>query len=285
MEKGNLTFKFNDNEYKILVRDYKSGFIKVSMKDIKTKEIQDITIDAMDIVIPKAPTPDCAMVNDNKELIKELLEVGILDYCHSLMAKFNIKELYNYDKVGVKKFLDKYAHKVTYRTDKGNSVEEIKKNIRKDAREVLNGKLIKEYLKDHFINVNTFLYSVLDKDNIKESYVVFADEEGEFEFYIQPYMNNTDDQVQMIPDYAFTNKEGLFCSLNENGQILQVNKNVNEWIIDELSNYYPDFKYEKGVKKYLKYCNSKKIYKEEYMKKYKDIAELMKKERNRDKER
>lgn len=286
MEKKDSTFKFNDTEYNIIVSDYESGFIKVSMQNIETKEIQDITIDAVHLFIPSAPTPDCAMVNDDKKLIKELIQTGILDYCHSLMAKFNIKELSHYDKAGVKRFLDKYAHEVTYRKDEGNSEDEVKKNIRKDAREILNSKWVKEYyLRDNFINMNTFLYSVLDKDNIKESFVVYADENGEFEAFIQPYRNNTDDQVEIIPDYAYTNKEGLFSSLNGNCQIIQLNKNVNEWIIDELSNYYPDFEYKKGVQKYLKYCISKKLDKEEYMKKYKDIAELMKKERKKDKER
>lgn len=285
MDEKDSIFKFNDTDYNILVSDYESGFIKVSMQNIVTKEIQDITIDAVNLLIPSAPTPDCVMVNDNKKLIKELIETGILDYCHSLMAKFNIKELSHYDKVGVKKFLEKYAHEVTYRKDKGNSEEEIKKNIRKDAREILNGKWAKENLKDHFINMNTFLYSVLDKDNLKESFVVYADEEGEFEAFIQPYRNNTYDQIEIVPDYAYTNKEGLFSALNGNCQIIQLNKNVNEWIIEELSNYYPDFKYTKGVQKYLKHCISKKVDKEEFMKKYEDIAELMKKERKKYKER
>lgn len=285
MGKNNLIFKFNDTDYNILVSDYESGFIKVSMQNRETKEIQDITIDGVHLFIPAVATPDCAMVNDNKNLIKELIETGILDYCHSLIAKFNIKELSHYDKAGVKKFLEKYAHEVTYRKDKGNSEEEIKKYIRKDAREILNGKWAKENLKDHCINMNTFLYSVLDKDNIKESFVVYADEEGEFEAFIQPYRNNTYDQIEIIPDYAYTNKEGLFSSLNRNCQIIQLNKNVNEWIIDELLNYYPDFEYKKGVQKYLKYCISKKVDKEEFMKKYEDIAELMKKERKRQRER
>lgn len=285
MKKGNLTFKFNDTNYNILVSDYESGFIKVSMQNIETKEIQDITIDAIHLFIPSAPTPDCAIVNDNKKLIKELIETGILDYCHSLMAKFNIKELSHYDKAGVKKFLDKYAHEVTYRKDKGNSEYEIKKNIRKDAREILNGKWGKENLKDRFINMNIFLYSVLDKDNIKESYVVFADEEGEFEALVRPYRNNVYDQLEIIPDYAYTNEEGLFSSLNDNCEIIQLNKDIHEWIMDELSNYYPNFEYKKGVEKYLKHCISKRVDKEEYMKKYKDIAELMKKERKKYRER
>ena len=40
-----------------------------------------------------------------------------------------------------------------------------------------------------------------------------------------------------------------------------------------------------NTKKEFKHCISKKVDKEEFMKKYKDIAELMKKERKKEKER
>jgi len=285
MKQEDLIFKFKSNEYKITVDDYESGFIKVSMQDIKSKKIQDITIDGVEYVIPQAPTPNCAMIQNNQELTDELLKAQILTSCHSLMATFNMKELYKYDQLGVKAFLEKYAHNIEYVEDKGNSPEEIKKNIRKDAREILNSKEVRKKLRDNYLNMKYFCYSILNKDNLKESYAVFCDEEGNGLCLVSPYIKGIDDQLEYVPDYAYSNREGLFSALNRNCQIIQIDKDSHEWIIEELEYNYPDFEYKKGVQKYLKYCINQKIDKEEFIKKYKEIEKLFKKEREKKKER
>jgi len=277
MEEKNLVFKFKNTDYNILVSDYESGFIRVSMQNIETKEIKDITIDGVHTFIPSAPTPNCALIkdNNNKKLIKELLKLGILDYWQSLMARFNMDKLYVYDKVGVKKFLDKYTHKKTYRKDKGNSEEEIKRNIKSDAIKIMKSKSMK---KEGFSSRN-FLYSILVKSSIKDSFVAFDHEDGEYVALIQPYVASKGDQVKIIPDYNFSAMEWIMGFLDDNCELLQLPKESNKWIVEELSSEYPNFEYKKGIKKYLRYCVSENLDKEEYMKEYENIAELMKKER------
>lgn len=281
MEKEDLLFNYKGKDYKIIVSDYESGFIKVSMQDVQTKKIQDLTINGVELFIPPPPTPNCAMVYDNQELTDELLKSKILSSCHSLMATFSMKGLYQYDKAGVTAFLDKYAHNIEYVENKGNSADEIKKNIRKDAREILNSKEVKKQLRDNFINMKYFCYSVLDKDNLKESYAVFCDEEGSGVCLVSPYIKGTDEQLEYVPDYAYSHKEGLFSMLNRNCQIIQIAKESHEWIIEELEDFCPNFKYKKGVEKYLKYCIEKKIDKEKFIKKYEDMEKLFKKERKK----
>lgn len=250
MEKENLTFHFKNEDYKLLVGESKSKSIKLSMENLKTGEIKKITIDGL-----RGNTPDKVVVIDDKDLIKSLIDAKIFDYCNGIFAKIDVNELYKYDKEGVTAFVKKYARKITYRKDKGNSEEEIKHDIRKDAREILNSKEVRSKLKDNF----GFIYSVLNKDKIKDSYAVFGDMEGDYLMFIQPYRKGLNNQLELVPEYAFTNKEGLFHFLNKNCQIIQIASDSHEWIMEELQDFYPDFKYKEGVQKYLKYCINKKI--------------------------
>lgn len=278
IEKEDLIFHFKDNDYKLLVSESDCKSIKLSMENLKTGEFEQITIDGL-----KGKTPAQVVVKDDKDLIKSLLDAKIFDYCNSIFAQINVSELYKYDQKGVKAFVKKYARKIIYRKDKENSEEEIKHNIRKDSREILNCKEVRKELRDEF----DFLYSVLDKDKIKDSYAVFGDKEGEYLIIIQPYRKGLNSQLEIVPEYAFSNVEGLFHSLNGNCQIIQIagNKYTHEWIMEEAQGMYPDFEYKDGVQKYLRYCVNKKIDKEDFIKRFPDIAKMLKKERMKSKER
>ena len=276
MEKENLTFHFKNEDYKLLVEESESKSIKLSMKNLQTGEIKEITIGGL-----RGNTPDKVVVIDDKDLIKSLLDAKIFDYCNGIFAKIDVNELYKYDQEGVKAFVKKHAKKITYRRDKGNSEKEIKHDIRKDAREILNSKEVKSKLREELV----FIYSVLDKDNIKDSYAVFGDMEGNYLILVQPYRKGLNKQLDLVPEYAFSNEEGLFHALNNNCQIIQITSDSHEWIMEELQDYYPDFKYKEGVKKYLKYCVNKKIDKEEFVNRFPDIAKMLKKERQKSKER
>lgn len=274
MKKEDLTFRFKSEDYKLLVGESESKSIKLSMENMKTGEIKKVTTDGL-----RGNTPDKVVVKDDKELIECFLKAKIFDYCNGIFAKLNVNELYKYDQEGVKAFVKKHAKKITYRRDKGNSEEEIKHDIRKDAKEILNSKEVKSKLREELV----FIYSVLDKDNIKDSYAVFGDMEGNYLILVQPYRKGLNKQLDLVPEYAFSNEEGLFHALNNNCQIIQITSDSHEWIMEELQDYYPDFKYKEGVQKYLKYCVNKKIDKEEFVNRFPDIAKMLKKERQKSK--
>lgn len=276
MEKENLTFHFKNEDYKLLVGESESKSIKLSMENLQTGEIKEITIGGL-----RGDTPDKVVVIDDKELIKSLLDAKIFDYCNGIFAKIDVNELYKYDQKGVKDFVDKHARKITYRKDKGNSEEEIKRDIRKDAREILNSKEVKNEFREDF----GFIYSVLNKEKIKDSYAVFGDMEGNYLMVIHPYRKGLDNQLELVPEYAFSNTEGLFYSLNKNCQIIQITRDSHEWIMEELECSYPDFEYKNGVQKYLKYCVNKRIDKEKFLDRFPNIATMLKQERQKSKER
>lgn len=280
MNNKDLLFRYNDTDYKILVSESESGSIKLSMKNTQTKDIEEITVGDL-----RGETPDCVIVKNDEKLIDRLLQVKILDSCNGIFARINVSELYKYDQKNVKAFIDKHATRISYRKDKGNTEDEIRKNIRKDAREIFNNKEIKEFFDDHLINMNYFMYSVLDKDNIKESFAVFCDENEEFVAVVKPYRDNINTQLDIIRDYQYSEDYGFFSPLNNNCQIIQVNKNSHAWIMEGLESNYPDFEYKKGVQKYLRYCISKRVDKEEYMKDFKDMSKMMKKEKMKLRER
>ena len=277
MEKEDLIFHFKDNDYKLLVSESDCKSIRLSMENVKTGEIKQITTDGL-----KGNTPAQVVVKNDNDLIQGLLDAKILDYCNSIFAQINVNELYKYDQKGVQEFIDKHAKKIEYRKDKGNSEEEIKRDIRKDAREILNSKEVrKEFGKDEF----GFVYSVLDKDNIKNSYAVFGEMEGDYFILVRPYRKGLDSQLEVVAEYAYSNDEGLFHSLNGNSQIIQIPSDSHEWIIEELHYMYPDFEYKNGVQKYLQYCVNKKIDKADFMSRFPDIAKMLKQERIKLKER
>lgn len=277
MEKQDLTFHFKDKDYKLLVGESESGSIKLTMKDLQTEELQEVTIGGL-----RGDTPDKVVVKDDKELIESFLKAKIFDYCNGIFAKINVNELYKYDQKGVKTFVNKHAKKITYRKDKGNSEEEIKHDIRKAAREILNSKEVrKEFGRDEF----GFIYSVLDRDNIKDSYAVFGEMEGDYLILVQPYRKGLNNQLEVVPEYAYSNNEGLFYSLNKNCQIIQIASDSHEWIMEELQDIYPDFEYKNGVQKYLQYCVNKRIDKEDFLNRFPDIAKMLKQERIKLKER
>ncbi len=280
MSDKDLVFRHNNTDYRLLVSDTESGSIRLRMKNLQNNKIENVTVGAL-----RGDTPDCVIVNNDEKLIDSFLKAKIFDYCNGIFAKINVGELYKYNQKSVKAFLDKYATTIIYRKDKGNTEDEIKKNIRKDAREIFENKEIKEYFNEHMINMNYFMYSVLNKDNIKESFAVFCDENDEFIAVVKPYRDNINTQLDILRNYQYSEEYGFFSPLNNNCQIIQVNKNSHAWIMEGLESDYPDFEYKKGVQKYLRYCISKKVDKEEYMKNFKGMAKMMKQEKIKLKER
>lgn len=280
MSNKDLVFRHNDIDYRLLVSDTESGSIKIRMKNLQNNKIEYVTVGAL-----RGKTPDCVIVRNDEKLIDSFLKAKIFDSCNGIFAKINVSELYKYNQKSVKAFLDKYATEIRYRKDKGNSVEEVIKNIRKDSKEVFENKEIKEYFKEQMINMNYFMYSVLNKDNIKDSFAVFCDENDEFVAVVKPYRDNINTQLDIIRDYEYSEDYIFFSSLNNNCQIIQVNKNSHEWIMQGLESDYPNFEYKKGVQKYLKYCISKKVDKEEYMKDFKNMEKRIKQEKIKLRER
>lgn len=266
--------RYKNTDYELLVGEYKNGFIKVSMNNPKSKKIKDITIDGVDLVVPTPPTPNCAMVVDDKELMVILEKNNIIDNHYAIFGQFNINKLYEYDPSGVLAFVEKNASIITYRKDKGNSKEEVKKNIRKDAREVLNNPKIKKWMKDNYMGTSSFVFSILDNDNIKDSFAVFGEEDYIFRIY--PYLAKLEHQFEAIPDYGYDVFTDFFGTLNENCEIIQVQKYANRGLIGILHGEYPDCEFKDGINKYFKYCKKKEIYKDEYLEKYKDIVDAIK---------
>ena len=152
----NEIFKFKDKEYNLKVSTYENTkLLKVIMIDRETKEEKEITKDGVELVIPPAPPPDCVLVDseNDKEIIDKLLENKILDYCNVMFAKFNMEELYKYDKVGTMEYLKIHAHFVEYEKDKGNSLEEVKEKIQDEVKSLLEQKETEEFLWDkHLIS-------------------------------------------------------------------------------------------------------------------------------------
>lgn len=108
--------EYDNKKYELKVSMYDdTNLLKVSMIDIETNESKEITLSGTELVIPPAPTPDCVMIDaeGNEQLVDTLLKLNILDYCNFIFAKFNMEELYKYDKSGVKEFLQYHAHVVS----------------------------------------------------------------------------------------------------------------------------------------------------------------------------
>lgn len=285
MNNEDLLLRYKNNNYKLIVSDYNQGFIKVSMKNVDTDKITEITIDGVELVIPSPPTPNCALLIEDQDLI-EVLKINNIIYNHyALFGQFNINELYKFDKKGVKAFIDKYASPITYRNDKGNSKKEIVKQIRKDSREVLNNPSLKDSMKNHCIEKIDFLFSILDNKNMKDSFAVFGDDEGSYIFKIYPYMKKIEHQFNVIPEYSYSVKDDFFGSLEDGSEIIQIQKNTHYWLLEELNNDFPNFDNKNGIKKYFQYCQDRGIYKNADFSKYKDIISLIKNANNENLER
>ena len=56
------------------------------MNNPKSKKIKDITIDGVDLVVPTPPTPNCAMVVNDKELMAILEKNNIIDNHYAIFG-------------------------------------------------------------------------------------------------------------------------------------------------------------------------------------------------------
>lgn len=167
----NKSFMFKNKRWYLKVDFYEdTKCLKVCMKDENAIEIKEITMSGVELVFPPIPTPDCVIVNSekDKELIEKLLNLGILDYCNTIFAKFNMNKLYEYDKQGTMKFLDYHTTKVEYEEDKGSSINEVKNNIEKEVKELLEDKVNKEILSEkyNFNNAYPVCYLINEKSKI-----------------------------------------------------------------------------------------------------------------------
>ena len=249
----NEIFKFKDKEYNLKVSTYENTkFLKVLMIDRETKEEKEITKDGVELVIPPAPTPDCVLVDseNDKEIIDKLLENKILDYCNVMFAKFNMEELYKYDKVGTMEYLKIHAHFVEYEKDKGNSLEEVKEKIQDEVKSLLEQKETEEFLWDKHL--------ISNPKTLSEIYVL---------------VNSKN------PKWRFNYEEHLFEYLENDYQMFNSNDFVvhyNVWnYIEEM--YPEEIENKKGMQNYLKYCKENGITKTKIENEVKcDVPDVMK---------
>lgn len=282
----NEIFKFKDKEYNLKVSTYENTkLLKVLMIDRETKEEKEITKDGVELVIPPAPTPDCVLVDSvkDKEIIDKLLEDKILDYCNVMFAKFNMEELYKYDKVGTMKYLKIYAHFVEYEKDKGNSLEEVKEKIQDEVKTLLEQKETEDFLWDkHLIsNPKTLseIYVLVNSKNPKNSVVVMYDTNTDNFCFIKPYMKKLEDKISSLEEWKFNYEEHLFEYLENDYQMFNSNDFVvhyNVWnYIEEM--YPEEIENKKGMQNYLKYCKENGITKNKIENEVKcDVPDVMK---------
>lgn len=281
----NEIFKFKDKEYNLKVSTYENTkLLKVLMIDRETKEEKEITKDGVELVIPPAPTPDCVLVDseNDKEIIDKLLENKILDYCNVMFAKFNMEELYKYDKVSTMEYLKIHAHFVEYEKDKGNSLEEVKEKIQDEVKSLLEQKETEDFLWDkHLIsNPKTLseIYVLVNSKNPKNSVVVMYDTDTEKFCFIKPYMKKLEDKISALEEWRFNYEEHLFEYLENDYQMFNSNDFVfhyNVWnYIEEM--YPEEIENKKGMQKYLKYCKEQGITKEKIERKLNsDVPNVM----------
>ena len=284
--------EFNNKKYKIKVDMYddKTKSLKVEMFNIETNEQQEITAGGTELFVPPIPTPDCVIVDDKKEkLNKRLLEVGLLDYCNALFAKFNVPILYTYDKEGTRKFLDYHAKKLEYENDKGNSLQEVRENLIKDARETFKNEKVKKYFKKHEIkNKWDFMYSLIDEKDLKSSVVAMYNVDAELYCLVRPYYKHIEDKLEFVKEWEFNYDGGLFCLLEENFNIHKFDNKESSHlpIWYEIFALIPYNDNKKGINKYLNYCKQKRIpnkmLSEFSEKEIQKIMKLCKKEKDRE---
>ena len=284
----NKKLEFQNKVYELKVGTYEDGkFLKVSMIDKDTKQEKEITMSGVEIVEPPAPTPDCVLINceENKELINKLLELKVLVYSNTIFAKFNMSELYNYDRIGTMDFLKLHAKIIEYEEDKGNSLEEVKSKIKEEATQLVQDEKVKDYLYDKFYisDLDSEIYTLINEKSPKDSLVLMYDNDGRFCF-VRPYLKDFEHKLRLVQEWQFNHEEHLFSYL-ENGYKLHNSNDLvvhyNIWTsIDE---WYPDIDNKKGLMEYFRYCKENNITKEKIENEVKsevpDIMKIYNKER------
>ena len=284
----NKKLEFQNKVYELKVGTYEDGkFLKVSIIDKDTKQEKEITMSGVEIVEPPAPTPDCVLINskENKELINKLLELKVLVYSNTIFAKFNMSELYNYDRIGTMDFLKLHAKIIEYEEDKGNSLEEVKTKIKEEATQLVQDEKVKDYLYDKFYisDLDSEIYTLINEKSPKDSLVLMYDNDGRFCF-VRPYLKDFDHKLRLVQEWQFNHEEHLFSYL-ENGYKLHNSNDLvvhyNIWTsIDE---WYPDIDNKKGLMEYFRYCKENNITKEKIENEVKsevpDIMKIYNKER------
>lgn len=284
----NKKLEFQNKVYELKVGTYEDGkFLKVSIIDKDTKQEKEITMSGVEIVEPPAPTPDCVLINseENKELINKLLELKVLVYSNTIFAKFNMSELYNYDRIGTMDFLKLHAKIIEYEEDKGNSLEEVKSKIKEEAMQLVQDEKVKDYLYDKFYisDLDSEIYTLINEKSPKDSLVLMYDNDGRFCF-VRPYLKDFEHKLRLVQEWQFNHEEHLFSYL-ENGYKLHNSNDLvvhyNIWTsIDE---WYPDIDNKKGLMEYFRYCKENNITKEKIENEVKsevpDIMKIYNKER------
>lgn len=284
----NKKIEFQNKVYELKVGTYEDGkFLKVSIIDKETKQEKEITMSGVEIVEPPAPTPDCVLINceENKELINKLLELKVLVYSNTIFAKFNMSELYNYDRIGTMDFLKLHAKIIEYEEDKGNSLEEVKSKIKEEATQLVQDEKVKDYLYDKFYisDLDSEIYTLINEKSPKDSLVLMYDNDGRFCF-VRPYLKDFEHKLRLVQEWQFNHEEHLFSYL-ENGYKLHNSNDLvvhyNIWTsIDE---WYPDIDNKKGLMEYFRYCKENNITKEKIENEVKsevpDIMKIYNKER------
>ena len=295
IEESNKTLKINDNEYKIKIEKYdNTKLLKVSLVDKKNNEKKEITMEGVELVIPTAPTPDCVLVNNekDKDIIDVLLKEKILDYNNVIFAKFNMKELYKYDKIGTMRYLHTHSHIVEYDKEKANTIDYIKANIREDAQKILDNQEMQDYLWDNYLISDTKtiseIYTLINNKQPETSNIIMYDTNTEKFLMITPYIKENKLKVLPIEEWEFDYDNWLFQWLENEHQLFVPKDYVihyNIWnYIEEM--YPEEIEFKEGMKKYLQYCkengiNKKKIEKElntdvpNIMKYYKDKKRMI----------
>lgn len=278
----NKKLEFQNKVYELKVGTYEDGkFLKVSIIDKDTKQEKEITMSGVEIVEPPAPTPDCVLINseENKELINKLLELKVLVYSNTIFAKFNMSELYNYDRIGTMDFLKLHAKIIEYEEDKGNSLEEVKSKIKEEATQLVQDEKVKDYLYDKFYisDLDSEIYTLINEKSPKDSLVLMYDNDGRFCF-VRPYLKDFDHKLRLVQEWQFNHEEHLFSYL-ENGYKLHNSNDLvvhyNIWTsIDE---WYPDIDNKKGLMEYFRYCKENNITKEKIENEVKsEVPDIMK---------
>lgn len=260
--------EFEKKKYNLKVGfDEQSKLLKVTMKNLETKEEIEINISGL---IPHRATPDCVVLNDkvDEKIIKKLKELKLLSEHTGIFARFDLEKMYKYDRDGVKAFLDYHTTTVEYE-DKGKTVDEVKTNIRTYTEELLKSKEVIKYLYDMNKDTNTdkysFMYSLLDKKNPQNSIIAYYDENADYIYLISPYEKGIENKFEIVPDWQFTYKGGMMCFLADDFEIIEIDKYTHYPIWEEMYSRYFNKEYneyEKGSQKYLKYCKKNKITKE-----------------------
>lgn len=282
------SLKVKNKSYKIMVEMYDEyNDLKVSIIDEDKSEKYEMTIDCKQIIYPAKQTPDCVVINSEKfkDIVDEMLKLKILDYCNIIFAKFNMKKLYEYDKEGVKKFMDCHTKKLVYRKDIGKSLKEVNENIITDAKRVLQEKEIKDFLykKCMVKDTNELIefYTLINPKEYKDSVVFFCDVDGEFAILITPYYEDMIDRIEIVDVNRFSYKEGLFYFLQDGFEIKDMLKDAHISIWAEIdfwiSTAIDSIDFFDGIVKYFKYCKTNKVNLKSACEEYIDTAKLYKK--------